>query len=839
MLSGSFNTNNASAVDGYSYVSVPVENGTYTACVNLPKYDEKGKRLVYFAIERGLTGDYISGVDNTNGYSSQEVKDVFNEIKGSYINRNTGDYYPKYLLNGGTIDNRLSGTVTASVTKTINAVAMQEMNGAEINFVLQKMIKNVSEDGEISYSWIDASNGDLVSNDSSEEGQITLTLAGFRAESMTQTGTSPDLKKYNSDGEKVIYRWKEVSASINGSDTKEISWEEDEVSPESMTYKTSKDVDIGKYAPGVGDSLVDVYLSGKTSTSIDDSGSTLTTVENNINAPYLLKIDKTWTVNGKNVSADIGEGGYATFEIIDSNGNAVADESGNPITITLNSSDLTEDGSKWETIYRELSRFDENGRENSYSVKEIAMDDGGYTTDQSIAYQWKRETTYSTVVDATEKGDETAKEIVARVSNYIEEPGSIYLAAKKIWQDDGDLISRAPVIAGIYYIGDDGYGLVDTITLTESNLWYKKVAVKAEGYYYQYKDGEWTAAGRLPKNVKKEDFVIVELSTGDTNAVTPALTDDEGTDVTISLPANDATLARMNFGTDETPLYRTYKEWSESDLSFMKNKITDTDTKLGIVADDETDSEGTSNYTYAASEKTGYIEPAEMDGYILTDTRIGKVNLDLTKTWNDGDENRVGHFALYRNDSEEPVFEFDLGKDNGTIIDNILETIGDIAGNLIGIQDLNTGIETGSIENLTGASYIISMESETDEHNMDVVKSYNIKFMNLPKYDENGVLYSYTLKETGIYSDEGDLVPIADDGSAAVDEHTYSTACGIDKSKEMEELFTVSFITTMTGYTGMQITVFQAAIILISIRYGTIMPRKQAFVPIFILRFIV
>lgn len=778
ILSDSFNTNKASAVDGYSYVEVPTENGTYTACINLPKYNDLGQRLVYFAIERGLSGDYISGVDNSNGVASQDVKDVFDQIKGSYINRNTGEYYPKYLLNGGTIDNRLSGSVTASVTKTINAVAMQEMSSAEVNFVLQKMVKNISEDGAVSYSWVDASNGDLVSHDSSEEGQITLTLNGFRAENMTQTGTSGELKKYNSDGEEVIYRWKEVSVAINGSEAKDITWAEDFVSPESMTYQTASDVAIGKYAPGVGTDMVDVYLSGETSTSVDGSGSTLTTVENNINAPYLVKIDKTWTINGKNVSAEIGDGGYATFEILE-DGNAAVDENGEPIVITLSKSDLTADGSKWETVY-DLPRFDENGREYSYSVKEIDMYDGGYAESQGLTNKWSKDITYSVAVDTTGNGDETAKELIARISNYIEEPegNTVYLAAKKIWQDDGDLISRAPVIAGIYYIGEEGYGLVDTVTLTDSGLWYKKTSVKSGDSYYQYKDGEWTVVGTLPKTITNDDFVIVELGTGSTTSVIPAA-DAAGA---IELPANDATLAKMNFGSEDAPQYRTYSEWSATDLSSIKQRITDTDTKLGVVADDESDSEGTSNYTYSVSEKTGYIDLAEMDGYILTDTRIGKVNLDLTKTWNDGGDNRVGHFALYRNDSDDPIFEFDLGKDNGTVISNLIDAIGGIAKNLTGANDLNADIDAGGITGLDGASYIITMDSETNEQNIDIVKSYNIKLLNLPKYDENGVLYTYTLKETGIYSDEGELIPVTN-GHADVDDHNYSASCNIDASK--------------------------------------------------------
>lgn len=783
ILSDSFNTNKASAVAGYSYVDVPTENGTYTACVDLPKYNDQGQRLIYFAIERGLTGDYISGVDNSNGIAGQDVKDVFDQIKGSYINRNTGEYYPKYLLNGGTIDNRLSGSVTASVTKTINAVAMQEMSGAEINFVLQKMVKNVSEDGEVNYSWIDASKGDLVSHDSSEEGQITLTLNGFRAENMTQTGTSDELKKYNPDGETIIYRWKEVSVSINGSETKDISWAEDYVSPESMTYKTASDVQLGKYAPGIGADMVDVYLSGETSTSVDGSGATLTTVDNNINAPYLVKVEKTWTVNGKNVSSDIGDSGYATFEILDSDGNAVEDENGNPITITLTNGDLTTDGSKWETVYSSLPRFDEDGREYSYSIKEIAADDGGYAQSQGISNKWSKDITYSMAVDATGNGDETAKELIAKVSNYIEEPegNTVLLAAKKIWQDDGDLISRAPVIAGIYYIGDDGYGLVDTVTLTESGLWYKKTRVSTGDSYYQYSDGEWTAAGTLPETITNDDFVIVELGTGSTKSVTP-ITGEEDIAKDINVPANEATLAKMNFGSEDAPVYRTYEEWSKEDLSSIKNKITDADTKLGIVADNEDDSEGTSNYTYMVSERTGYIEPAEMNGYILTDTRIGKLNIDLTKTWNDGGDNRVGHFALYRNDSDEPVFEFDLGKGNGTVIDNLLDAIGSIAKNLTGANDLNADIDAGSIIGLTGASYIITMESETSEQKIDVVKNYNIKLLNLPKYDENGVLYTYTLKETGIYSNDGELIPVTS-GHATVDEKNYSASCSIDASK--------------------------------------------------------
>lgn len=795
VTSGSFNTNKASAVDGYSTVTVEKEDGTYTVCTNLPKYNDQGQKLVYFAIEKGLSGDYVSGVDNTSAAenNSQDVINVFDTIKGSYLNRDTGVYYPKYLLNGGSIDNKLSATTKADVTKTIHATAMQEMNGAEVNLVLQKMVSQTAEDGSISYQWVNASQGDLDGHDSSEEGDVTLTLDGFRAESMTQSGSSPDLKKYNEAGESIIYRWKEVSVSMNGSDVKELTWDESDVSPESMTYETAADVSIGKYAPGIGDEMVDFYLSGKTTTSINNNGSTETTIDNNINAPYLLKIEKTWSVKGENVTSKLPENAYVVFEVHDGDGNVVKDENGNPIEITLNANNLTSDGSKWEMVYSGLDRFDEDGREYSYSIKEIKMDDGGYLAEQEGG-KWSKETTYSMTVAPTnvaDQTDETAKEMIANVSNYyVVDPGNtVYLAAQKVWKDDGDLISRKPVTVGIYYIGEDGSGLVDTMTLTESGLWYEKTHVTSGETYYQYTDGQWTAAGTLPTDIKSGDFLIVELGTGSTSPVTVSDADGK-TSRTINFPANENTLTKMNFSDNEdddisqTPEnWRNYLEWTAADLSSIKNTIGSSDSEIGLLADDTYDNVGDSNYTYSVSERTGYIDYAEINGYIITDTRIGKVNMDLTKTWADGGENRAGHFALYQNGSDTPVFEFDLGVNHDiSPAEKIINFVENAVENILGIS-LDSNSTSGSIPAFRGATYRITANTEVNKQtNLDELKSYEIQLEGLPKYDENGVLITYSLKETAIYDDNGEAVEIKN-GSANVDGYKYSSSCGLDTSK--------------------------------------------------------
>ncbi len=795
VTSDSFNPNHASAVDGYSSVDVPKEDGTYTVCTNLPKYNEKGQKLVYFALEKGLGGDYISGVDNSTGTASQDVIDTFDQIKGSYTDPDTNESYPKYLLNNGKIDNRLSASVTASVTKTLNAVSMQEMSGAEINLVLQKMVAETADDGSISYQWVKASRGDLYGHDATESGDITLTLNGFRAENMSQTGESDPLKKYDENGASVIYRWKEVSAAINGSDSVEVNWNDTEnVSPDSMSYETAEDVSIGKFAPGIGDEMTDFYLSGRTETTLVGNGSSQTDIENNINAPYLIKVKKTWTVDGKNLTDQItGEGAYAKFEILDSSGNPVEDDQGNPLTITLTADDLSSDGSKWEQVYNGLARFDQDGREISYSLKEVSWDDGGYAEEQGLTEKWNREIRYSAAVDTTGKDDETAKEMVASVSNYIVGPGTtVTLSAQKIWNDDDDLISRAPVVIGIYYSGEDGYGLVDTISLTEAGFWYEKTTVSEGDYYYQYQDGQWTAVGTLPKTITSDDFVLVELATGSTTSVTPVIPEglngkeaEVAETTSLQLPARESTLSKMNFGSEEDPVYRTYEEWSASDISSIKGSIGDSDTALGMIADDTEDPEGDSNYTYAVSARKGYISYAEMDGYIWTDTRVGKLNLDLTKTWNDGDEIRPGHFALYRDDSDEPVFEFDLGYNNDPgPIAKIKEFIDDAVDSLLGI-DLGlgqSGKTSGQIPAYSGSTYTITAETETSEQGIDLVKYYNIQLENLPKYDQAGRLYSYTLKETGIYSDDGELVPL-ENGKATVDDHAYVSSCKLDTTK--------------------------------------------------------
>lgn len=748
----SFNPNTASAVDGVSTIAVPKENeDNITAVENLPKYNDLGQRLVYFAIEKGLTGDYVSAVNNAGARASSDVISVFDNIRGSYPDRTNGGYFPKYLLNGGTIDNKLSGQVTASVTKTINTRALQEMNGAEVTFILQKMVKETADDGTVTYVWADATKGDLVGYPSDENGTVELTLNEFRAESLTQTGTSEALKKYAPDGETVIYRWKEKTVSINGSDAVELTWKEEAVSPDKMTDETKEAVSIGKYVSGVDGEMVDGYVTGTMETTVDGSGNSLTTVFNDINAPYLLKIIKTWYVNGVNVTDKLSGTAKAVFEVLDENGDAVTDENGENLRITLNSSDLTEDGSRWEELYMKLPRFDENGYEHSYSVREISFSDNGYLKAQGIDGNWHRETRALEKVDAVGDAGVTAKERQTLVTNYYVEPGNeIYLGAQKEWKNDGDLISRMPVTVGIYYVTDKTFGLVKTLTLSENNVWTEKTSVKAGDVYYQYDNGKWTAAGTLPASIVYGDFVLVELGMGETETATA----DDGAGLVV--PSNEATMMSLALS-DETESTEggNYLTWTADELRKVRNAISSESQKVGELASDEQDPDGVSNYSYYAKERTGYIDTIEINGYIFTNVRHARQNLVLTKTWQDGGEYKTGHFVLYRNGEAE--FEFELGSDS---------------------ED-----EEGTLEDpdLGGASYHIVKTLKADGAANPVIDNVAITISGLEKYDADGKQYTYELRETAIKGKNG-WVEIKN-GGAVVDDLNYHASIGLDTSK--------------------------------------------------------
>lgn len=156
-------------------------DGTYSVdfADNLPKYDPEGYRYRYGVRE------YLSG---TNADRYEQVFGVV-EVDGSvtdtlpeYSPRNAND---TFLYNGGTLSNRLKGTVPVTVTKDWKAASFQsEFDDVMVELRLQSRIKG--QDAE----W--------------EDTEYTYQMFGFMEENLTATHIV-NYPKYDKWGRELEY----------------------------------------------------------------------------------------------------------------------------------------------------------------------------------------------------------------------------------------------------------------------------------------------------------------------------------------------------------------------------------------------------------------------------------------------------------------------------------------------------------------------------------------------------------------------------------------------------------------------------------------------------------
>ena len=174
-----------------------------------PKYDPEGNRYIYVVKEYGLSGNYtqvFGKVDPSTGdVSGDFIKEDQNEdgVVEDVDARTEGN---TYLYNGGTLNNVLNGTTTATATKVWNASAFQaEFGGVTVELTLQSCPAGTE-------NWDNVLGDDGVT--------ITHQLDGFQAENLAGLSYSGAFPQYDNLGRKLEYRWVEtgVTQKIKGAD---------------------------------------------------------------------------------------------------------------------------------------------------------------------------------------------------------------------------------------------------------------------------------------------------------------------------------------------------------------------------------------------------------------------------------------------------------------------------------------------------------------------------------------------------------------------------------------------------------------------------------------------
>ena len=137
-----------------------------------PKYDPEGNRYIYVVKEYGLSGNYTQVFGQVNEETGVAENDFIKDLDedGVVGNMDTRTENNTYLYNGGTLNNVLNGTTTATATKVWNASAFQaEFGGVTVELTLQSCAAGTE-------NW---------ENVLSEDGAaITRPLTGFQAENL-------------------------------------------------------------------------------------------------------------------------------------------------------------------------------------------------------------------------------------------------------------------------------------------------------------------------------------------------------------------------------------------------------------------------------------------------------------------------------------------------------------------------------------------------------------------------------------------------------------------------------------------------------------------------------
>lgn len=454
---------------------------------SFPKYDPEGNRYIYVVKEYGLDENYtqvFGEVDPSTGdVSGDFIKEDQNE-DGVVEDVDARTENNTYLYNGGTLNNVLNGTTTATATKVWNASAFQaEFGGVTVELTLQS---RPSKEGQ------GAEEGWTNTNE-------TYSLTGFQAENLAGLSYSGDFPQYDNLGRELEYRWVEtgvtqVLTDENGSviDTVKTDFKQDENGTATFTLQQTDSTGTKREVQ---------YTS--VSEGPDEEGNT--TITNSVANEVHYEVDKWWALkedeevpegaesnpnywkdeNGQWYTKDIGtedsaikddnaksatfylyrvesgeqvpmdqEGGYYLAFEMSKNGEPTTWSFGNAapageqeqITIT------PDEDTPWHVNITGLPEFDEGGRQYDYVLVEANASPRYETERESDGY-------YTEVYNPRGPGE------------------VLQILVQKNWIDDSDTVHREPVVIKAHK-KSTGEEIEDASVTLENGLWYDWITIK-------------------------------------------------------------------------------------------------------------------------------------------------------------------------------------------------------------------------------------------------------------------------------------------------------------------------------------------------------------------------
>lgn len=706
---------------GYGFVTIELDaagkNADPQTKVNLAlddleKYDPEGRRYVYLLREEMTATDDSVNYEKVFGEVEREpeaatetVTDTLPENYGNDGKRRSGD---NNLYNGGTISNRIHDNETATLEKVWNAAAYQgQLQDVEVTFELQvDYMNNAGTGWEEKWHPVYDDNGKKITR---TQDKITEeNLAGW-----TQTVTVPT---YGPLGRDARYKWVEVSVSQGSSnenlyneetgtftlthDGKQVTYTSEAVTKDNTTTITNSvadtvDYEVTKKWENMASSEVifDLYQL--------PSGSSVTAKSQ----PY---ISFDW--NGKTLEIN-NSGKLSSADALEELGIRF-DEPAVQIT--------DEDHSQWDTVFRDLPRFDQNGREYEYVLLERVGDQGIVPNYKTTVADVDGKKTYHTTV--------------------INEPGSgTRILVRKEWSDDSDSAHRGAVTIQVY--DKDGNTLLNEPVVLQDGVWMQEVGIT------------------LPKGQTVDDIYILE------------------TTVSLNGQNTSVPLQPYTFG-DKDPANTTVPESPLTGDNVVKSYQYETQYHRYEA-------------TYSKEKVSG------QDLFVVNNRRLGNIDMTVEKTWKDGD-GQLRKALAEANDKLEAA-----GK--GTVTP-YLELV---------FEDGYTNVGTISEEN--GQCYVTLKDSTktpiySDDDGTKPVGKYQkllldrdeltqtVNFYNLPKYERDGTVVRYNVREVWKYTDEAGIVQYGTIGDAK--DYLAKNLDGYADSELKALLDKFSSRVVQTGYTA-------------------------------------
>lgn len=683
-------------------------DGTLRAILGeLPKYDTEGHRFIYVFRESLIYGsgdnqyEQVFGEvkEDTDGtFITEDTVLVWSEEEGQVeISHESSDRAGgnTYLYNGGTLSNRIRGSVDTQVTKTWDAAALQAgFSDVKAEFTLQ--CRSKAEDGEEPGEWKDAE------DDSGSK--ITVSMEGFIAEALTQT-VSRSSDRYDQQGRELEYRWTETGV-----------YQKDSEGNYGSNLLTGKPDGTGTFTL-IQDGIKRTYTA-ETEEDPEEEGHTR--IINRLMDTISYRVTKKWLDDsGTEYVPDPSEGKNAVFDLYRIISGKSLEPGAKPYaSFTLNgiaeeawttepASDGTElrirENPAWHMEVENLPEFTDNGYEYEYLLLER-----NHVPKYEI--EWIEE--------------ERAYE--ATVTNG---PGQGYLILlRKEWVDDNDTLHRQPVTVAVY---DQNEKELTRTTLGEGGVWQETVGI--------------------PVDPASDGIYIRELDKDD-NPIEPE-----------------------------------------------RNLITDNHQY---------------QVTYDGPDPVGE-GAGSLFMYTVRNRRLGSVDLTVTKTWQDG-----GAGQGYRQQLQEAVEQYNADHEE----EKLSLVIGlafadsqkaDEKGYKItyeGTDETDTVSVGGSPVEILGSDEATRSSEQAVEFGSTAGESQKIMFFGLPKYDADGQVVRYTVKEywlletgTGrtIYSTAGlkndvnlhNVYELAKEYSVAFGEEIYV----VDQADHTRDTQTLEITNRLTG----------------------------------------